>query len=496
MSYKEGAGYVQYGHPAVLKKASSANDHGSFQKRTRIFVGGLGPKQARKKSSPRTLGSPPPFAAIPGDAAGDDAGDDAVGDDNVENSGSESDSSDSDGSDSDDSVEGSVTSDQSAEGLPAGPSTVGDWAGRGTRFGHRRTTTLAQQHQRRMPFVASMMARRRPAMRRRKSSKNAVGPSKLRSEVRFDSEDVSEDSKQDQPGPQLDCQAQTAELEGKTVEQSKPVEEEEEAKAGAPDPEKKETGLSDAEKLQGISLYYLLSHNYPNLIPETKATEAITNLKHILTESALRSRAQQGQGFNCVSTRLHPQGARNMPIKLVDDHFRLRFARELQREETMLREIDSLPEEERKEVQAQSISALTGLLPPKKPQFTWVIVSDEEAEREAEEAVLNASSDIASSSSSSDAKWPVTATSPSPSLSPSFTSDHCSSSPTSGTWSDDYALDQAVSPSMQVEAVSRMEGLSYMSSVRAASRLRAPGQLSVLLRAQQYGHFNAGDLYP
>lgn len=186
-----------------------------------------------------------------------------------------------------------------------------------------------------------------------------------------------------------------------------------------------------------------------------------------------------------------------MPIKLVDDHFRLRFAQEIQHEKNMLREIDALPEEERKEAQVQSISALTGLSPPKKPDFTWVVVSDEEAEREAEEAALNASNAIASSSSSSEPKWPPTVISPSPSPTPSVTSDHSdhNNNPTDA-WNDDWALDRNTSPNMQVEAVSKIEGLSYMSSVRAASRLRAPGQLSVLLRSRQYSTLNADDLYP
>lgn len=217
----------------------------------------------------------------------------------------------------------------------------------------------------------------------------------------------------------------------------------------------------------------------------TMAADVMSNLKHILTESAIRtsSRAHPGQAFNCVSTRRHPQGARSMPIKLVDDHFRLRFAQEIQREENMLKEIDSLPEQERKAVQAQSISALTGLPPPKKPEMTWVVVSDEEAEREmAEAAALKASNDTVSSSSSNDNEWFATSTS---------AIDH---SNLASDWTDGYMQDS--SPNMQVDAAPQIEGMSYVSSVRAANRLHAPGQLSVLLRAQQYGHCNGGELYP
>lgn len=251
MPYKEGEDYFQYNHPSVLKNQASVS-HDSFQKRTRIFVGGLGPREVRKQSRSLIVGSPPPFAVIPGDAAGDDAAGNDVAEDNSEDS--DSDASDSDGSDSDDSAEGSVTSEPSAENLAAGPlaagsSTVGEWGSRANRHGHRRSTTLNQPHQKRMPFfVTSMMARRRPAMRRRRSSKNAVGPgpSKLRSEVHFDSEDASKDSKQGQPRPQ--SQVKDAEVENKFVDQSKPVEENKEEYC---EPEQKET--ESKEKLQGMS---------------------------------------------------------------------------------------------------------------------------------------------------------------------------------------------------------------------------------------------------
>ncbi|KAK5673859.1 hypothetical protein LTS12_029685, partial [Elasticomyces elasticus] len=51
MSNTEGE---ENGHPSILKKPNSTNKHGSFQKRTRIFVGGLGERQIRKPSSPLT----------------------------------------------------------------------------------------------------------------------------------------------------------------------------------------------------------------------------------------------------------------------------------------------------------------------------------------------------------------------------------------------------------------------------------------------------------
>lgn len=212
----------------------------------------------------------------------------------------------------------------------------------------------------------------------------------------------------------------------------------------------------------------------------TTTPDVMSNLKHILTQSAIQtnSRVPPRQTFHCVSTRRYPQGARNMPVKLVDDHFRLRFAQEIQREESMLKEINSLPAEERKAVQARSISALTGQMLPKKPQTTWVVVSDEEAEREA----LNASSGIVKNSDH-DNEWPVTTV-------PTATDDKNSTS----TWKDDDAQDY--SPNTQMDVVPKIEGMSYVSSARAATRLRAPGQLSVLLRAKQYGHCSGGELYP
>lgn len=259
-TYKEGEDYVQYGHSSILKKYNAATNGMSLHKRTRIFIGGLGPKQIRHPSSPLTPGSPPPFAAIPGDAAGDDAdGDDAAGDLGSEgsNSGdSDSESSDSDGSGSDGSDSGgSVAGEPPAEDLGARDTatenlTSGSWTGggRGNRYGHRRTATIPQHPHKRLPFfVASMMARRRPMMRRRKSSK-AAGPSKLRSEVRFDSEDVSaEDSKQ--------TQVQTEDQEeDKPVELSKSPLEESKTEAEARVPEQKEAGLGDADqKPKGMS---------------------------------------------------------------------------------------------------------------------------------------------------------------------------------------------------------------------------------------------------
>ena len=55
-----------------------------------------------------------------------------------------------------------------------------------------------------------------------------------------------------------------------------------------------------------------------------------------------------------------------------------------------------------------------------------------------------------------------------------------------GDWKADGA--QACYPESNQDSVPfKFEGMSYTSSSRAASRLRAPGQLTVLLRAEQYG---------
>lgn len=237
MSNTEGE---ENGHPSILKKPNSTNKHGSFQKRTRIFVGGLGERQIRKPSSPLTPGSPPPFAAIPGDAAGDDPADYmAAGYMAAGYSGSGD-------SIAEDLAAGNLaTGDLDSGSSPAENTAIGNVStgnstggSKSSRSGHRRAT-LPQHHQKRSPFfVASMMAKRRPVMPRRKSSKTA-GLSKLRSEVRFDPEDVSA------KGPK---QGQDAEKEDnpEPVEQPKTPLAENETETRVP--EQKQADVNDADQ--------------------------------------------------------------------------------------------------------------------------------------------------------------------------------------------------------------------------------------------------------
>lgn len=152
------------------------------------------------------------------------------------------------------------------------------------------------------------------------------------------------------------------------------------------------------------------------------------------------------------------------PTKLVDDHFRVRFAEELQREETLLRAMNSLPEFERNAILERHARALAGQPePPPRPRTAWVVVPDDEAEEESCSPQRENSADVSPDSED----W-----SPSP-------------GEDAGGWMADDAQDYT---DRELDAVAfRFEGMSYTSSSRAASRLRAPGQLTVLFRSEQYG---------
>lgn len=152
------------------------------------------------------------------------------------------------------------------------------------------------------------------------------------------------------------------------------------------------------------------------------------------------------------------------PTKLVDDHFRVRFVEELQREEKFLNAVNSLPEEERNAV-LEGHSGRSRV--PKFPKTTWVVVPDDEA---AAEKIKVESPTVHNNEDDND-EW-------------AFTGD---GEDGAGGWMADDAQDHYTDT--QVDAIPfKFEGMSYASSWRAACRLQVPGQLTVLLRAEQYGY--------
>jgi len=145
----------------------------------------------------------------------------------------------------------------------------------------------------------------------------------------------------------------------------------------------------------------------------------------------------------------------------------MRFAEELQREERFLNAVNSLPEEERSAVleghggRSKALSI---------PRTSWAEVpggggagvererGTERVQQERPEAAITDNDD----------GW-------------SFTGEDV------GGWAADDAQDHY--SDIQVDAAPfKFEGMSYASSWRAACRLQVPGQLTVLLRAEQYGY--------
>lgn len=148
----------------------------------------------------------------------------------------------------------------------------------------------------------------------------------------------------------------------------------------------------------------------------------------------------------------------------------MRFVEELQREEKFLNAVNSLPEEERSAV-LEGHSGRSKA--PRLPRTSWVEVTggvDAGVKREGSVETIGTIQQERSEADTNDHDdgW-------------SFTGED------GGGWTADDAQDNY--PDTQVDAVPfKFEGMSYTSSWRAACRLQVPGQLTVMLRAEQYGY--------
>lgn len=201
----------------------------------------------------------------------------------------------------------------------------------------------------------------------------------------------------------------------------------------------------------------------------------VSNLKYLFNHKPTKTtKTRSRYNFPCGSIYRHGDYLKHLkpkpymhppPTKLVDDHFRVRFAEELQREETLLKAMNSLPESGRKAILERHTRALGGQPePPTRPRTTWVVVPDDEAEAEG---------DSCSPQTEDSADVPPDSEDWSP-----------SHGEEAGEWTADDVQDYT---DRDLDAVAfRFEGMSYTSSSRAASRLRAPGQLTVLFRSEQY----------
>lgn len=382
--------------PPILKKPSATNGNSNStdpsQKTTRLFLTGIRGQHIRKPSSPLTPMSPPPFAALPGNSAGNTGG----------------------------------------------------------RHVH---------YQKRPHFVAGKAGRRRPVLPRRKSSQTHV-PSLLRSEVRVEPDvsrgSVARDDRSECPG---------------VGQEDKPVEPckdrvtmdndmQNPRDARARDPEQKQQHVNHDIHSTPNQQYQGTSHASPTApAPNSPISDFLPGIKLLLAPKTSKDNHKARPRYS----DLRHLKATPPPMKLVDDHFRLRFAKEMQREETMLKAINSLPEPERSAILERCTRALTGREPPKQSKTAWLVVPGDEAACHEPET-------MSSNSPNDDDEWL------------SITGDE-----TVNTWTPDDAQDSY--STTQADAIPfKLEGMSYSSSSRAASRLRAPGQLTVLLRAEQYGY--------
>lgn len=139
----------------------------------------------------------------------------------------------------------------------------------------------------------------------------------------------------------------------------------------------------------------------------------------------------------------------------------------------LLKTMNSLPEDERNAVLDRYSQSVSGHPVPeqcKQPWTRWVAVPDDEPSVQ--------DGDEGSSPNGNyddDDDW-VSATG----------NTNADTDTADGGWIADDA--QAYYPDSNLDSVPfKFEGMSYTSSSRAASRLRAPGQLTVLLRAEQDG---------
>lgn len=147
----------------------------------------------------------------------------------------------------------------------------------------------------------------------------------------------------------------------------------------------------------------------------------------------------------------------------------MRFVEELQREEKFLNAVNSLPEEERSAV-LEGHSGRSKA--PRLPRTSWVEVPGGDADVKQEGSVetietMQKECPEADTNDNDDG-W-------------------SSTGEDGGGWTADDAQDHY--SDTQVDAVPfKFEGMSYTSSWRAACRLQVPGQLTVMLRAEQYGY--------
>lgn len=148
----------------------------------------------------------------------------------------------------------------------------------------------------------------------------------------------------------------------------------------------------------------------------------------------------------------------------------MRFVEELQREEKFLSAVNSLPEEERSAV-LEGHSGRSKA--PRIPRTSWVEVpgggdAGGKQNKDVETIGTTQQERPEADTNDNDDGW-------------SFTGED------NGGWTADDAQEHY--SDTQVDAVPfKFEGMSYTSSWRAACRLQVPGQLTVMLRAEQYGY--------
>lgn len=143
----------------------------------------------------------------------------------------------------------------------------------------------------------------------------------------------------------------------------------------------------------------------------------------------------------------------------------------------LLKTMKSLPEDERNAVLDRYSQSVSGHPVPeqcKQPRTRWVAVPDDEPS--VQDGVHDGDKGSSPNGNYDDDDDWVSATG----------NTNADTDTADGGWIADDA--QASYPDSNLDSVPfKFEGMSYTSSSRAASRLRAPGQLTVLLRAEQDG---------
>ncbi|ODM20780.1 hypothetical protein SI65_03833 [Aspergillus cristatus] len=466
--------------PPILKKPKSVNGNESPQKKARLLLTRIGGQHVtRKPSNPLTPISPPPFAAATKE------------DPNATTT--------------------TTTTDNDITAITATNTT--------TNTTTAATTRAQYQYQKKPYLVASKASKRRPVLGRRKSSQTAVPRYEAKSDYfgqgdtnattptnpspktttnttvcfnRDEDDDLKEQTPvtpADEEGP-INCE-KTAQKESSDTEAPAPLDQEnhqskQDERTESPNESQPPDGKyanTDDPNLKNLppnlvsNLKLVLAQQKPTTTNTTRPNNTKSRSKHIPYPSTTtnttthrltnheRDHLRRLKSSTYIHQLQHQLQQHKQPAKLVDDHFRLRFAEELQREEKFLNTVNSLPEEERSAV-LEGHSGRSKA--PRIPRTSWVEVlggggagveRDSDTDRIQQERPEAAAND-------NDDGW-------------------SSTGEDGGGWAADDAQDHY--SDTQVDAAPfKFEGMSYASSWRAACRLQVPGQLTVLLRAEQY----------